>query len=127
MGHWHADNELSTLQLKWKIEKVNEKGYERERRREDECFGPEVCIYSARAAGSAQRSSEVFKECLRETQRVGPPVGSGLEMTTLMKSLYTLVKRAPHCDKWSEQAKERNDPQCLKMNSELIAQIRIRN
>lgn len=26
MGHWHADNELSTLQLKWKIEKMNLEG-----------------------------------------------------------------------------------------------------
>lgn len=24
-GHWHTDNELSTLQLKWKIEKMKEK------------------------------------------------------------------------------------------------------
>lgn len=61
---------------------------------------------------------------LREAQSVRPTVRSAQRTTTLMMSLFALVKRAFNSDN-EVNKKAENNLQCPKMNCELIAQIRI--
>lgn len=107
MGHWHADNELSTLQLKWKIEKVDENGDERERGQRGSgrnvCPQVHICIFTA--AGSSQYSSELFKGVWVRPRGSDLESGHPSERLTLVMSLSTLVELI-YCYKWSEQAQE---------------------
>lgn len=81
-----------------------------------------VCIYSVIACRVSHYIKDLFKSGVRGAQRVRPPVRSAHRTTTLMMSLYALVKHAFILIN-EVNKKGRNNLQCPTMNSELIAQI----
>lgn len=92
-GRWRADNELSALQLKWKIEKVSKKGCEDEVR--------------ARPLLQLLGQHSAAVKALRDPG-VSPCVGSAPRSTTVIVSLFAQAKRDFYCDKWCVQRSQKH-------------------
>lgn len=99
-GHWHADNKLSAMQLKWKTGKVNKKV----RESEDKvctaaCVHPQGCFCRV-----SRMQPWAFERDPGSDPRSAP------RSTILIISLFAQANRAFYCDKCRVQRSQKQYP-----------------